>query len=103
MPVLSPIVGHLLLPDLVPAPTSPPNWSDPAFSAQVRFLDTHLHGRQYLLGDELTLADFSVAGMTMYLHAAGFPWNSYPEFAAWYARVEGLAAWRETGVAPWKR
>lgn len=46
------------------------DWSDERFRNQAQFLEGHLHGREYLANDELTLADFSVAAMMMYVRRA---------------------------------
>jgi glutathione S-transferase len=77
------------------------NWIDPRFRVQAEFLEAHLRGREFLALDELTLADFSVAAMMMYVRRAFFPFSEFPAIAAWYERIESLDAWRATAVAPW--
>ena len=77
------------------------NWVDPRFRAQAEFLEGHLRGREYLAIDELTIADFSVAAMMMYVRRAFFPFSEFPAIAAWYERIEALDAWRATAVPPW--
>jgi glutathione S-transferase len=77
------------------------NWVDPRFRAQAEFLEAHLRGREYLALDELTIADFSVAAMMMYVRRAFFPFSEFPAIAAWYERIEALEAWRATAVQPW--
>lgn len=98
--VLRPFVGHALLPDLVPAPAGV-NWGDEGFRVQARLLESQLTGRDFVAGDELTLADFSVAAMLMYVRNAHFPATEFPRIAAWYAGIDALPAWRATAVAPW--
>lgn len=77
------------------------NWSDARFRTQAEFLEGHLRGREYLALDELTIADFSVAAMMMYVRRAYFPFSEFPAIAAWYERIEALDAWRSTAVEPW--
>jgi glutathione S-transferase len=78
------------------------DWGEPAFVRQAAFLDAHLAGRPFLAGDELTLADFSVAAMMMYVRHAEFPVEAYPHIVAWYERIEGTDAWKATAVPPWR-
>lgn len=99
--MLAPLVGHKLLPDVVAAPASPPDWNDAGLRPLLEHLDGHLSSREFLAGDALSIADFSVAGMTAYFHVAGFPFGDFPALAAWYERVDGLAAWRATATAFW--
>ena len=75
------------------------DWSDPTFVAQAMLLEGQLAGRPYILGDELTLADFSVSAMMMYVRAAGFPFASFPQIAAWFERMERLPAWQAAAEA----
>jgi len=99
--VLRAHVGHALLPDLVPAPASV-DWETDAFRAQAGLLESTLAQHPFVAGDELTLADFSVAAMLMYVRQASFPAARYPRIAAWYARIDALPAWRATAVPPWE-
>lgn len=76
-------------------------WSDPALGPLLRFLEERLERSPFLGGAALTIADFSVAGMTTYFRSGEFPFASFPAFAAWHARIEALAAWKATAVGPW--
>jgi glutathione S-transferase len=78
------------------------DWSDASFVDQARFLDAHLQGRAFIAGDEVTLADFCVAAMLMYVHHAGFPFEAHGRIHEWYERVERLEAWTGTAVPPWR-
>ena len=99
--VLSPFVGHRLVPDAVPAPAGQPDWDDAALKPLLVSLDGHLRARAFLMGDALSVSDFSVAGMATYLRAVEFPFAAYPGFAEWYERIERLESWRGTLVEPW--
>ena len=63
-------------------------------------LDGHLSSRRYLVGDDLTLADFSVAAPLVYASHAEFPLAGYPHLREWSARILALPAWRETAPTP---
>jgi glutathione S-transferase len=102
IPFLAPLVGHLLLPEAVPAPAGEPDWASAPLQPLLAHLEARLDKRPFLAGDAPTIADFAVGGMTTYFRAAGFPFVAWPRFAAWHARLERLDAWRATAMAPWK-
>jgi glutathione S-transferase len=79
----------------------PVNWTVPSFVILAKFLDDHLRGRAVLVGSEVTIADFSVAGMMTYARVTEFPFGSYPNIRAWHAGVEALEAWKTTAAGPW--
>lgn len=99
---LAPLVGHRLVPEAVPAPTRPPDWDDPALRPVLALAEAHLEARDFFACGRLTLADFSLAGMTTYLRAAAFPFERWPALAAWHARIEALPAWRATRAPLWE-
>jgi glutathione S-transferase len=59
-------------------------------------LDRHLHGRRFVVGDSLTLADFSLAAAFCYAGPAQLPWQDYANIQSWYAGIDGLASWQAT-------
>jgi glutathione S-transferase len=99
--LLSACVGHRLLPNLIAAPAAEPDWSAATLAPLMSVLDTALSSASFLAGDELSIADFAVAGMTTYFAAAGFPFKKYPAFHAWYRRIDMLDAWRATREPLW--
>jgi glutathione S-transferase len=98
---LSELVGHRLLPERVPRPRHAPDWSSALVQPILKTLETALGSAAFLAGSQATIADFSVAGMTTYFEAAGFPLPSFPNIAGWYARIEALDSWRETRSPLW--
>lgn len=58
-------------------------------------LNNHLRGRDYLVGDAITLADFAVAVTLPYAEKAKIPIGEFPEIARWHARLNELPAWRD--------
>jgi glutathione S-transferase len=68
----------------------------PIFHAEARTLDAHLAGRSWLVGSDVTLADFSVGAGLCYAVQANFPLEDYANIRAWYQRVEALPAWQNS-------
>lgn len=58
-------------------------------------LDTHLHGRHWLVGDSITVADFAVAVTLPYANRAHIPLDEFPAITRWHDRLNELDAWRE--------
>ena len=67
-----------------------------AFNREARVLDDHLAKYPYLVGNAITLADFSVAAPLVYAKEAELPLAGYPHLAAWSGRIFALPAWRDT-------
>jgi glutathione S-transferase len=65
------------------------------FHAAAATLDAHLKGRHYLVGNGLTLADFSVAAMLIYARPARLPIEKYENIRAWHGRIEQLDSWKK--------
>jgi glutathione S-transferase len=66
------------------------------FHQEAAVLNDHLAEREFLVGDGLTLADFSVASDLTYAGPGQFPLTDYAHLRAWYARIEALPAWQQT-------
>jgi glutathione S-transferase len=71
-----------------------------AFDKEVKILDAHLAVRPFLIGNDVTLADFSVAAPLFYAERAGLPATPYANVQAWLARVSTLPCWGETAPQP---
>jgi glutathione S-transferase len=61
-------------------------------------LDTHLADRDWLCGDDVTLADLALAPVLMVTDLARLPIRQYTNIQAWYARVRELDAWQRTSL-----
>ncbi len=59
-------------------------------------LDAHLAKQSYLVGNSITLADFSVAAPLFYSERAGLPLAQFPNVRDWFGRVSSLACWKQT-------
>lgn len=64
-------------------------------------LDGHLARRTWLVGHDVTLADYAIAAPLMYIERARLPLLDYPHIAAWFGRVQQQNAWKETDI-PWQ-
>ncbi len=61
-------------------------------------LDAHLAGREWICGDDVTLADLAIAPVLMVSEVARLPVRHYANLQAWYARVRELEAWQKTSL-----
>jgi len=80
---------------------------DPAFIARgeqnfTRFaavLNDYLSGKTWLIGERLTIADFSVGALVPSAERLGLPVGDHPEIRRWYKGLAALPAWREALTA----
>jgi glutathione S-transferase len=61
-----------------------------------QILDAHLAGRTWLVGRNLTVADFSIAASLMHSTAAGVSLDPYPNLKSWNDHIGELDAWQAT-------
>ena len=59
-------------------------------------LNAQLETRKFIVGDHVTLADFSVGACFSYAEPSGLPWNDYAHIRAWWARLGEVPAWKST-------
>lgn len=77
--------------------------ADPAFIARgeqnfVRFarvLDVLLKGKTWFIGEQLTIADFSVGALVPSADRMSLPVRDFPEILRWYDELAALPAWQE--------
>lgn len=62
-------------------------------------LEGHLQDHDYLVGGEITLADYAVAHTEMFVDAIGFDWSPYPNIQAYYTRMRENPHWNSTAVS----
>jgi glutathione S-transferase len=67
-----------------------------AFDKEAKMLNEHLAKQKYLVGDTLTIADFSVAAPLFHAEGAQIPLGSYANVRGWFQRVSSLPCWAET-------
>jgi glutathione S-transferase len=81
--------------------------ADPAFITRgeqnfTRFaavLNESLRGKTWLIGEQLTIADFSVGGLVPSAERMGLPVGNFPNVISWYKGLAALPAWREALAA----
>jgi glutathione S-transferase len=59
-------------------------------------LDTCLGGKQYVVGNTLTLADLTLGSSLMYAKQSEVPLAEFPHVEAWFGRVSSLDGWKKT-------
>ena len=72
---------------------------DPADGRQratVRALIERLERRDYLVGDDITLADYSVINIEGFKDMVPFDWSPYPHVNAYYERMRTVPHWAQT-------
>ncbi|NDW46956.1 glutathione S-transferase family protein [Ruegeria sp. PrR005] len=57
-------------------------------------LDTHLAGRDWLVGDGVTLADISVVSILSLRAQCHYPLDGFANIQRWIAAIEALPAWQ---------
>lgn len=65
------------------------------FRRYAAVLNGHLEGRKWLVGESLTVADFSVAVALPYAAQAKIPIDEFTEVHRWHDQLNALDAWRE--------
>lgn len=73
-----------------PAPAEVLEDCQAAAKTALKVLDTHLAGRDWLVGEGVTVADIDIYGVAAFAGAAGIDLADYPQVAAWAKRVEAL-------------
>jgi glutathione S-transferase len=70
------------------------------FQQFAEVLNGHLDGRDWLVGDGITLADISVAANLTYAPAVGIDLEPYPNISRWYGTIEERDAWKKSAPPP---
>lgn len=57
-------------------------------------LNSHLEGRDWIVGDEITVADISCCGYLFYEEPFGFNRADWPNIDAWLTRISETPGWK---------
>ncbi len=57
-------------------------------------LETHMTGRDFVLGPRPTIADISLCGYLFWPEEYGVSWDDYPAIKAWLSRISALPGWQ---------
>jgi len=68
------------------------------FEQYATVLNDHLTDKIFMMGNKLTLADFSVGSISTFALMPGsrIPLDSFPNIRNWYQRLQTVPAWAET-------
>jgi glutathione S-transferase len=75
-------------------PTEVIAFSQGRLTAAYKTLNAHLVGRDWIVGDAVTNADFSCCGYLFYPEPFGFDRAAWPHIDRWLANIEGLPGWK---------
>ncbi len=73
--------------------------ADELFHRFAQVLEHHLKGRDWLVGNHVTLADYAVGSLLDLAEAAHYPVAKYTEIKRWYGNIEKLDAWKKSAPA----
>lgn len=65
------------------------------FAVAAALLEQVLSDREWLVGSEVSYADFRMATVLPFAELAGLPLADYPQVTAWHWRLWQLPAWRD--------
>lgn len=60
----------------------------------LKVLNAHLDGRDWIVGDAMSTADFSCVGYMYYTDEYDFDWSEVPNVVAWRDRIAALPGWK---------
>jgi glutathione S-transferase len=63
--------------------------------AALKVLDAALAGRDWLVGDDVTIADTACCGYLFYPEAFGFVRSDWANIDRWLGNIEGLEGWKK--------
>ena len=67
-----------------------------SFHRVARVLDGRLKGKNFVVGNRLTVADFSLGAPLNLAEMGGIPVEPYREIKRWYGTLRALPAWQKT-------
>lgn len=65
----------------------------------VPVLENHLAGRTHMVGEGITIADYSIIHLEPYQSAIDFDWAPYANVNAYFERMRNVDHWRRTAPA----
>jgi glutathione S-transferase len=65
------------------------------FAASAAILEQHFARTDWLVGSQVTYADFRVACVLPFADLAGLPLADFPRVTAWHGRLMEIPAWRD--------
>ncbi len=72
------------------------NWSMRMLEGHAEVLERHLEGRHYLVGDDITLADYAMVHIEALKDMTPFDWSPYPNVNGYFDRMRGVEHFAST-------
>jgi glutathione S-transferase len=69
------------------------------FARFAAVLNDSLRGKAWLVGERLTIADFSIAGIVPLCERMVLPVEKFPKILRWYKELAALPAWQDALTA----
>ncbi|MDA3887994.1 MAG: glutathione S-transferase family protein [Allgaiera sp.] len=69
-------------------------WLGGRVMSALKVLEGHLAGRDWMVGDRVTLADIACCGYLYYPEPYGFERKDFPNIDAWLDRIAALPGWK---------
>jgi glutathione S-transferase len=66
------------------------------FRENARVLEMHLKTRRFLVGEAISLADFSVGSCLQHWQTGGIPLEEFRNLKDWYSHLESTDAWKKS-------
>jgi glutathione S-transferase len=97
-PSFFPLLRHRV--ELPEDPATPLNAAQDKVKTVLNFYQKHLGDNSYLVGEQITLADFVVIALFLDLKALNFPLDDYPKLLAWCDRLMARETVQKTTPTP---
>ncbi len=75
------------------------SWSKGELARHAPVLDAFLKGREFLVGNDITLADYSMIHIEGFKDLSPFDWKPYPNLNAYFDRMRAAPHWAKTAPA----
>ncbi len=72
------------------------NWASQNLVRFAEVLEQHLQGRQFMVGDAITLADYALVHVEFFKESIPFDWEPYPNVNAYFERMRKAPHWAAT-------
>ncbi|MCK5498614.1 MAG: glutathione S-transferase family protein, partial [Gammaproteobacteria bacterium] len=72
---------------------------DELFFRFAEVLDDHLKDRKWLVGNDVTLADYAVGSFLDHVEVAHMPIDNFKHIQRWYTDIEALESWKKSALS----
>jgi len=74
------------------------SWAKDQLYRFASVLNNHMEGRAYVVGDNITLADYSMIHVEFFKEAVPFDWTPFPHLNAYFDRMRQSPHWAATAA-----